>query len=94
MPDEPNEFEDSFKAFNRTEEMIFLRNILLDQAQELHECYNYIFDTNKHLQSEELTNILEWVRLSKVGLEQSYQYLDNQLFEESDVDFVWKPDNK
>lgn len=92
MSDEPNEFEDSFKAFNREEEMFFIRNILLDQAQELHECYNYIFDANKQLQSEELTNILEWVRLSKVGLEQSYQYLDNQLFEESDINFVWKPE--
>lgn len=90
MPDEYNEFEDSFNAFNREEELTFIKDMLLDQAQELHECYNYIFESNKHLQSETLTNILEWVRLSKVGLEQSYQYLDDQLFEEANIEFVWK----
>lgn len=90
MADEHNEFEDSFEAFNRDEELAFVKDMLLDQAQELHECYKYLFDVNKQLQSEMLTNILERVRLSKVGLEQSYQYLDDQLFEEANIEFVWK----
>lgn len=87
-----DEFEESFGQYSYEEELAFVRDMLLSQASELQECYRYIYDCNREYQSDLSTNICEFVRLSRVGLEQAYQMLDDETFDKSDAkSYHWAP---
>lgn len=88
-------FEESFNSFSEDEDNIFVRDMLLSEASDLQDCYNYIFDFNRQCPSEELTVILEYVRLAGVGLLAAYDIMDSKMFDKSDVvDYNWVPNSK
>ena len=85
-------FDENYEEFSVNEDLMFTRNMLLAQASELQEAYTYIRDFNRQHPSVELTTVLEYVRLSKLGLEQAYQILDDKLFDESECkEYTWVP---
>lgn len=87
-----DDFNESFEEFSVNEDMIFTRDMLLAQASDLQDAYRYILDFNRQYPSEELTTVLEYVRLCTIGLEQAYQVLDDKLFEDSEMkDCTWIP---
>ena len=88
----PDDFNENFEEFSVNEDMIFTRDMLLAQAGELNESYNYIRDFNRQHPSETLTTALEYVRLCTIGLEQAYQVLDDKLFDDSEMKgYSWTP---
>ena len=90
-----DEFEENFNSFSEDEDNMFVRDMLLSEASDLHDCYNYIFDFSRQYPSEELTVILEYVRLAGVGLLAAYDIMDNKLLDKSDaVEYNWVPNNE
>lgn len=88
-------FEESFNNFSEDEDNMFVRDMLLSEASDLQDCYRYIFDFNNQHPSEELTVILEYVRLAGVGLLAAYDIMDDKILDKSDVvDYNWVPNNK
>lgn len=85
-------FDENYEEFSVNEDLIFTRDMLLAQAGELNDAYNYIRDFNRQHPSEELTTVLEYVRLCTIGLEQAYQVLDDKLFDSSEQkEYTWIP---
>lgn len=85
-------FDENYEEFSVNEDLMFTRDMLLAQAGELQDAYRYIYDFHRQHPSEELTTVLEYVRLSKLGLEQAYQILDDKLFDSSEMkDYTWVP---
>lgn len=85
-------FDENFEEFSVNEDLMFTRDMLLTQAGELQDAYNYIRDFNRQHPYEELTTALEYVRLCTIGLEQAYQILDDKLFDTHEAqDYTWLP---
>lgn len=92
MSDDSNDFNESYEEFSKDEDMLFVKDMLLQQASELQDCYKYIFDFNRQHPDEDLATVLEYVRLCGVGLEQAYVLLDDKLFDKSEqIDYYWTP---
>ena len=85
-------FDENYEEFSVNEDLMFTRDMLLDQASDLQDAYRYIYDFHRQHPSEQLATVLEYVRLSKLGLEQSYQILDDKLFDSSEEkEYKWIP---
>lgn len=88
-------FEESFNSFSEDEDMEFIRQMLLQEACELQEAYQYLYDANRQYQNDKLTTIVEYVRLSKIAIENAFDIIDNDLLDKSDVvDYNWIPNSK
>lgn len=88
-------FEESFNSFSEDEDMEFIRQMLLQEACELQEAYQYLYDANRQYQSDKLTTIVEYVRLSKIAIENAFDLIDNEMLDKSTaVDYNWVPNIK
>lgn len=75
------------------EDALFIRDMLSEMSNDLNDVYKYLFDVNNHNGKEliqSLPEVLECVRLCQNTIEQSYHWVDNDLFESSNIDFMFK----
>lgn len=90
-----DDFNENFKGFSHQEDLLFIREMLLQSACEMQDAYNYIYDAHRQFQTDELTRVIEYVRLARVGLEHAFQDLDEQMLDQSEaVSYTWIPNNK
>ena len=89
-----DDFNKSFEEFSKEEDTFFCKDMLLSQASELQDVYRYIYDFHRQHPCEELAVVLRYVELSRIGLENAYDVLDDKLFEISGVNFTWNCSSK
>lgn len=85
-------FDENYEEFSVNEDLLFTKDMLLSQASELQDVYRYIYDFHRQHPCEELAVVLRYVELTRIGLENAYDVLDDKLFDSSEwKDYNWIP---